>query len=167
MNLNPPSESRSSCSEQRNNKWLCRAGSGFATFDVFKREYWPHLPRYLTKGIGVSPRSSLSLLLYAHSTHHAAPSVAFGEIIGAAFEAFYVLRLSYGCPGTIKGSEKSLEFPNRALDKDTYEGLTNRNYALFEAYQKLKRERHERDIADRYTLVHIQHVQPVTYLFQI
>ena len=62
---------------------------------------------------------------------------------------------SNGCPGTIKGSEKSLEFPNRALDKITYEGLTNRDYALFEAYQKLKRERHERDIADRYTLVHI------------
>ena len=71
------------------------------------------------------------------------------------------------CPGTIKGSEKSLEFPNRALDKGTYESLTNKNYALFEAYQKLKRERHERDIADRYILVHIQHVQPVADLFRI
>lgn len=59
---------------------------------------------------------------------------------------------SNDCPGTIKGSEKSLEFPNRALDKSTYEGLTNRNYALFEAYQKIKLERNERDIADRYAL---------------
>ncbi|KAH9172884.1 hypothetical protein EDB89DRAFT_2229130 [Lactarius sanguifluus] len=60
------------------------------------------------------------------------PSVAFGDIIG-----------------TIKGSEKSLEFPNRALDRKTYESYTNRNYAVFEAYQKLKRERRERDPADR------------------
>ncbi|KAH9017014.1 hypothetical protein EDB85DRAFT_2295003 [Lactarius pseudohatsudake] len=60
------------------------------------------------------------------------PSVAFGDIIG-----------------TIKGSEKSLEFPNRALDRGTYESLTNRNYAVFEAYQKLKRKRRERDPADR------------------
>ncbi|SRR6266404_3560716 len=50
--------------------------------------------------------------------------------------------------GTIKGSEKSLEFPNRALDRETYENLTNKNYALFEAYQKFKREL---DLADRYT----------------
>ncbi|KAH8984685.1 hypothetical protein EDB92DRAFT_1470073 [Lactarius akahatsu] len=60
------------------------------------------------------------------------PSVAFGDIIG-----------------TIKGSEKSLESPNRALDRGTYESLTNRDYALFESYQKLKRERRERDLADR------------------
>ncbi|KAI9453668.1 hypothetical protein BJY52DRAFT_1396510, partial [Lactarius psammicola] len=60
------------------------------------------------------------------------PSVAFGDIIG-----------------TIKGSEKSLDFLNRALDRGTYESLTNRNYTLFEAYQKLKRERGERDLADR------------------
>ncbi|KAH9172877.1 hypothetical protein EDB89DRAFT_842082 [Lactarius sanguifluus] len=60
------------------------------------------------------------------------PSVAFGDIIG-----------------TIKGSEKSLEFPNCALDRGTYESLTNRDYSLFEAYQKLKRERGERDLADR------------------
>ncbi|KAH9017008.1 hypothetical protein EDB85DRAFT_2017856 [Lactarius pseudohatsudake] len=60
------------------------------------------------------------------------PSIAFGDIIG-----------------TIKGSEKSLESPNRALDRRTYESLTNRDYALFESYQKLKRERRERDFADR------------------
>jgi hypothetical protein len=56
--------------------------------------------------------------------------------------------------GTIKGSEKSLGFPNRALDRGAYESLANGNYALFEAYQKLKRERRERDFADRYTPVH-------------
>ncbi|KAI9453663.1 P-loop containing nucleoside triphosphate hydrolase protein [Lactarius psammicola] len=60
------------------------------------------------------------------------PSVAFSDIIG-----------------TIKGSEKSLEFPNRALDSGSYESLTSRNYTLFEAYEKLKRERRERDLADR------------------
>jgi hypothetical protein len=53
--------------------------------------------------------------------------------------------------GIIKGSEKSLEFPNRVLDRDTYESLrvSNGNYALFEAYQTLKRKRNERDLADR------------------
>ncbi|KAI9436975.1 hypothetical protein H4582DRAFT_1816019 [Lactarius indigo] len=106
----PPSESRHSRSQQKNNKWLGR--TDLVTFDVFKRAYWCHLPQTLTKGI--------------------VPSVAFGDIIG-----------------TIKGSEKSLGFPNRALDKGTYESLTNRNYAVFEAYQKLKRERRERDPADR------------------
>ncbi|KAH9172882.1 hypothetical protein EDB89DRAFT_1885655 [Lactarius sanguifluus] len=105
-----PSESRHSRSQQKNNQWLGR--TDLVTFDVFKRAYWCHLPRTLTKGI--------------------VPSVAFGDIIG-----------------TIKGSEKSLEFPNRALDRGAYESLTNRNYAVFEAYQKLKRERRERDPADR------------------
>ncbi|KAI9453671.1 hypothetical protein BJY52DRAFT_1153029, partial [Lactarius psammicola] len=106
----PPSKSRHSSSQHRNNKWLGR--TDLVTFDVFERMYWRHLPQTLTKGI--------------------VPSVAFGDIIG-----------------TIKGSEKSLEFPNRALDRGAYESLTNRNYAVFEAYQKLKRERRERDIADR------------------
>jgi hypothetical protein len=91
--MKPPSESRSSFSQKRNNKWLCRTDLGLATFDVFKRKYWPHLPRYLTKGIGVSLRSPQLLLLRAHLTRRTAPSMAFGEIIGTAFEAFYGLHL--------------------------------------------------------------------------
>ena len=55
-------------------------------------------------------------------------------------------------PGTIKGSEKSLEYSNRVLDREAYEDLRNTqtvDYAIFEAYQKLKLKRGERDIADR------------------
>ncbi|KAH9009229.1 hypothetical protein EDB84DRAFT_1584162 [Lactarius hengduanensis] len=57
--------------------------------------------------------------------------------------------LASGRPGIIKGSEKSLESPNHAVNREAYESLTNRNYALFEAYQRLKRERRQRDLADR------------------
>ncbi|KAH9065001.1 hypothetical protein EDB87DRAFT_1756197 [Lactarius vividus] len=105
-----PSKGRYSRPQQRNDKWL--GHTDLVTFDVFRREYWRHLPQNLTKDI--------------------VPSVAFSDIIGI-----------------IKGSEKSLESPNHALDKGTYETLTNRNYALFEAYQRLKRERRQRDPADR------------------
>ncbi|KAH9981609.1 P-loop containing nucleoside triphosphate hydrolase protein [Russula compacta] len=63
------------------------------------------------------------------------PSIAFSEFLG-----------------TIKGSEKSLEYTNRALDREAYENLRNAqrvDYTLFEAYQKLKLKRGERDLADR------------------
>ncbi|KAI0258663.1 hypothetical protein BC834DRAFT_696808 [Gloeopeniophorella convolvens] len=68
------------------------------------------------------------------NTSAAAPSVAFSEFIG-----------------NIKGSEKSLEFPNRMLDRDAYENHRNRHmdYSLFEVYQRLKRELGARDHADR------------------
>ncbi|KAH9172875.1 hypothetical protein EDB89DRAFT_2229121 [Lactarius sanguifluus] len=124
----PPSKSQHSRSQKSNNKWLRH--TDLVSFDVFKRKYWRHLPRLLTRGI--------------------APSVAFGDIIGALLcgVSYLYLQIS-GHLGTIKGSEKSLEFPNRALDRGTYESLTNRDYALFESYQKLKRERRERDLADR------------------
>ena len=59
------------------------------------------------------------------------------------------------CPGTIKGSEKSLDYPNRALDSEAYETLRNTHkvqYSLFEAYQNLKLKRGERDLADRCVL---------------
>ncbi|KAH8984684.1 hypothetical protein EDB92DRAFT_2117028 [Lactarius akahatsu] len=125
-----PSESQHSRSQQKNSKWLGR--TDLVTFDVFKRAYWCHFPQTLIKGIGVSFRSPLLVSLHCPLNSHAVPSVAFGDIIG-----------------TIKGSEKSLEFPNRALDRGAYESLTNRSYAVFEAYQKLKRERRERDPADR------------------
>ncbi|KAH9005757.1 hypothetical protein EDB86DRAFT_3162664 [Lactarius hatsudake] len=106
----PPSKSRYSRPQKRNDKWL--GHTDLVAFDVFRREYWRHLPQNLTKGI--------------------APSVAFSDIIGI-----------------IKGSEKSLESSNHALGREAYESLTNRNYALFEAYQRLKRERRQRDLADR------------------
>lgn len=54
--------------------------------------------------------------------------------------------------GAIKGSEKSLDYPNRALDREAYENLRNAHkvdYSLFEAYQNLKFKRGERDLADR------------------
>jgi hypothetical protein len=60
--------------------------------------------------------------------------------------------------GTIKGSEKSLEHPNRALDREAYENLRNNHrvdYAMFEAYQKLKSKRRERDLADRCATPHV------------
>ena len=87
----PPSESRHSGSQQRNDKWLGR--TDLVTFDVFKRMYWRHFPQTLTKGIGVSLRSPFLLLLHALSTRHAVPSVAFGDIIGTAFSGLLYLCL--------------------------------------------------------------------------
>lgn len=78
---------------------------------------------------------------------------------------FSVFSLNFCRQGIIKGSEKSLEFPNHALDRATYENLTNGNYSLFEAYQKLKRERRERDLADR--CIFSAYVHPMTDLIQI
>ncbi|KAI6166607.1 P-loop containing nucleoside triphosphate hydrolase protein [Pisolithus thermaeus] len=71
------------------------------------------------------------------------PWLVFGEIIGL-----------------IKGSEKSLEFRNGALDKATYSNLSSRSnpafsgernvvYRIYEAYSKLKRQRQHHDVADR------------------
>ncbi|KAI6101328.1 P-loop containing nucleoside triphosphate hydrolase protein [Pisolithus sp. B1] len=62
--------------------------------------------------------------------------------------------------GIIKGSEKSLEFDDGALDKNTYCGLSSRSnptfsgqrevvYAIYEAYSKLKRQHQHHDVADR------------------
>ncbi len=87
----PPSKSRHSSSQQRNNKWLGR--TDLVTFDVFKRMYWRHLPQNLTKGIGVSLRSPLLLLLDAHSSRDTEPSVAFSDIIGMVFCGLFKLYL--------------------------------------------------------------------------
>ncbi|KAI6165391.1 hypothetical protein EDD17DRAFT_226022 [Pisolithus thermaeus] len=62
--------------------------------------------------------------------------------------------------GTIKGSERSLDFDDGTLDKKTYCNLSSRTnptfsdqresvYALFEAYSKLKCQNQHHDIADR------------------
>ncbi|KAI5986328.1 hypothetical protein EDD15DRAFT_2373322 [Pisolithus albus] len=71
------------------------------------------------------------------------PWLVFGEIVG-----------------TIEGSEKSLGFHDRALDKNTYCNLPSRSnptfssqrhiiYAIYEAYSKLKHQRGHHDAADR------------------
>jgi len=82
-----------------------------------------------------------------------APSLAFSEFLGiVTFSPLFSQFPSVAFLGTIKGTEKSLEYPNRALDKDAYENLRNNHrvdYTLFEAYQRLKSKRGERDLADR------------------
>ena len=83
----PSSEGRHLSSQQRNN-WLGR--TDLVTFDVFKRSYWSHLPQTLTKGIGVSLWSPI---LYAHSSRHTVPSVAFSDIIGTVFSGLLYFRL--------------------------------------------------------------------------
>ncbi|KIK18633.1 hypothetical protein PISMIDRAFT_109068 [Pisolithus microcarpus 441] len=78
-----------------------------------------------------------------HLTKGRDPWLVFGEIMGI-----------------IKGSEKSLEFDDGTLDKNTYCGLPSRSnptfsgqreivYAIYEAYSKLKRQRQHHDVADR------------------
>ena len=81
-----------------------------------------------------------------------ASSLAFSEFLGIATHAFLVSSASKTFTGTIKGSEKSLDYQNRALDREAYENLRNTqkvDYSLFEAYQNLKLKRSERDLADR------------------
>ncbi|KAI6137065.1 hypothetical protein F5141DRAFT_66436 [Pisolithus sp. B1] len=71
------------------------------------------------------------------------PWLVFGEIVG-----------------TIEGSEKSLGFHDRTLDKNTYCNLPSRSnptfsgqrhiiYAIYEAYSKLKHQRRHHDAAER------------------
>ncbi|KAH9075551.1 P-loop containing nucleoside triphosphate hydrolase protein [Lactarius deliciosus] len=96
----PPSKSRYSRPQKRNDKWL--GHTDLVAFDVFRREYWRHLPQDLTRELGSSRG------LRNRWSPHITP-----------------------------------------VDRGTYENLTNRNYALFEAYQRLKRERRQRDLADR------------------
>ncbi|KIK18632.1 hypothetical protein PISMIDRAFT_178561 [Pisolithus microcarpus 441] len=71
------------------------------------------------------------------------PWLVFGEIVG-----------------TIEGSEKTLGFYDRTLDKNTYCNLPPRSnptfssqrhfiYAIYEAYSKLKHQRGQHDAADR------------------
>jgi hypothetical protein len=72
---------------------------------------------------------------------------------GPSFPRFFSFRFL----GTIKGCEKSLDYPERALDREAYEKLRNNymvDYAVFEAYEKLKSKRGERDLADRCATPH-------------
>jgi len=70
------------------------------------------------------------------------------------------LELLNSLVGIIKGSEKSLLYPDGFLDEEAYCNLPARSnptfanqrrtlYAIFEAYCKLKKERRHHDIADR------------------
>ena len=81
-----------------------------------------------------------------------ASSLAFSEFLGIVVHASSVSSASKAFTGTIKGSEKSLDYQNRALDREAYENLRNTHkvdYSLFEAYQNLKLKLGERDLADR------------------
>ena len=54
----------------------------------------------------------------------------------------------------IKGVEDTLSLPNGRLDRTLYEqrGVQHVDFAHFEAYSRIKRERGERDAADRLVL---------------
>jgi hypothetical protein len=142
------SRSRNSRSKKKNREWHGR--TDLVTYDVFKRMYWSHLPRSSTKGLCTSYVTfPLQILTYPC---YKASSLAFGEFVGMATHSPSFPQL-LPFPGTIKGSEKALDYPNRALDRDAYENLRNTHkveYSLFEAYQTLKSKRGERDLADRY-----------------
>jgi hypothetical protein len=87
----------------------------------------------------------------SHSGHEAS-ILAFSEFLGMAACGFFVSLASKTFTGTIKGSEKSLDYPNRTLVREAYETLRNTHkvdYSLFEAYQNLQLKRGERDLADR------------------
>ena len=87
----------------------------------------------------------------SHSGYEAS-TLAFSEFLGITACGFFVSLASETFTGTIKGSEKSLDYQNRTLDREAYETLRNTHkvdYSLFEAYQNLKLKRGERDLADR------------------
>ncbi|KAI0317334.1 P-loop containing nucleoside triphosphate hydrolase protein, partial [Amylostereum chailletii] len=67
-------------------------------------------------------------------TKNHAPSYVFGQFMGV-----------------IKGSEGSLTSANSRLDRQAYERHSggDMDYRLFEAYQRMKADRGERDVADR------------------
>lgn len=66
---------------------------------------------------------------------------------------------------------KSLDYPNRALDREAYENSRNAHrmpYPQFEAYQNLKLKRGERDLADRCVKLHfLQLLHLAIYFFQM
>ena len=118
------------------------------TYEVFKRVYWPCL---WTKGLCTS-FVPIPLCSLTSGIKHRLSRSANLLVQSIAVPAFLSSR-DFAFLGTIKGSEKSLDSPNHALDKDAYENLRNNHrvdYALFEAYQRLKSKRGERDLADRF-----------------
>jgi len=139
------SKTRNSRSQKKKHDWY--GHTDLVTYEVFKRVYWPCL---WTKGLCAS-FIPLSLSSLTSGIKHRLSRSANFLVWSLAVPRFLGYR-SFAFLGTIKGSEKSLEYPNRALDKDAYEDLRNNHrvdYALFEAYQRLKSKRGERDLADR------------------
>jgi hypothetical protein len=135
---------RNSHSQKRSNNWYSR--NDLVTFEVFKREYWPHIYK---NGIGVSSAPSSFTPAYSCPI---APSLAFSDFLGIVTQSLVTQLLSTHNSGTIKGSEKSLDYPNRALDREAYENLKNTHgldFGQFEAYQSRKLKRGEYDLADR------------------
>ena len=91
---------------------------------------------------------------FVTSSHsgYKAPSLAFSEFLGMVASDSFVSLAFKTFTGTIKGSEKSLDHPNRTLNREAYDNLRNAHkvdYSLFEAYQNLQLKRGERDLADR------------------
>ena len=50
------------------------------TFDIFKTDFWPHLPQYLTKGICVF--LVVITATFSTSLRYQAPTLAFSDFIG-------------------------------------------------------------------------------------
>src|SRR6267142_200455 len=147
------SKSRTSRPQKKKNDWY--GHTDIVTYDVFKRVYWPRLPSSMIKGLCAFFHASITVPAHAC---YLAPSLAFSEFLGMVIRIPSIFQsLNLFLLGTIKGSEKSLEHPNRALDREAYENLRNNHrvdYSMFEAYQKLKSKRCERDLADRCATPH-------------
>ena len=124
---------------------------GVVTFDTFNREYWAHLPQHLTKGIGVSffirRYHFLNFITRASST-----ICGIRRFHRYSYGKFFMTTPKFLLLGLIKGSETALGLPNHVLDYETYQNLRRTytlDYALFEAYERLKLKRGEHDPADR------------------
>lgn len=131
---------------KKTQEWSDR--TDLVTYDVFKRTYWPHLPRSSTKGVCTSFTFVSLLALTLATKRHLSHSASFLVWLARNF----VSSASKTFTGTIKGSEKSLDYPDRALDRQVYENLRSTHkvdYSLFVGYQNLKFKRGERDLADR------------------
>ncbi|KAF8837940.1 hypothetical protein BDN67DRAFT_908328 [Paxillus ammoniavirescens] len=105
------------------NKDDVEAQEPFVTFDVFAREYWPHFPQPLTKGLE--------------------PWLVFSEFMGIIKGS----ETSLACPDGFLDEETYCSLPPRS--NPTFANQRQTIYALFEAYRKLKMERRHHDVADR------------------
>lgn len=154
------SKTRNSRSQKKKHGW--DGHTDLVTYEVFKRVYWPCL---WTKGLCTS-FVPIPLCSLTSGVKHRLSRSANLLVQSIAVPAFLTSRI-FAFLGTIKGSEKSLDSPNHALDKDAYETLRNNHrvdYALFEAYQRLKSKRGERDLADRFATPYFL-LRPMAYNF--
>ncbi|KIK96874.1 hypothetical protein PAXRUDRAFT_273934 [Paxillus rubicundulus Ve08.2h10] len=105
------------------NKSDVEAKESFVTFDVFAREYWPHFPQPLTKGLE--------------------PWLVFSEFMGIIKGS----ETSLACPDGFLDEETYCSLPPRS--NPTFANQRQTIYALFEVYRKLKLQRRHHDVADR------------------